>query len=365
METITRDDKIAKLEEVISKFENKDFNVYFFVVDTKNAPNGGVEYMYDIALNLHERGYNVTMLHQEEEFIGPTAWLGERYDVLEHKNIEKNNIPLSASDFLFIPEVLPQVMMQTKNLPCKRILLYQNPEYMLEYMPVGVSLTDLNIYDVITTNRSLEEKISSYFPKVRTKLVRPSIKNCFYPNEEPKKLIVNIMGSGINDVNNILKPFYWTRPVYRWVSFRNMQGMAQTVYADVLREGAITVWADDTTVNAKIALEALKCGNILIAKIPNNVPEWMMEGDELRNDIIWFNTFDELHGILASVIRGWTRNDIVSDFTEVYKKVDKIFAPEIQNADIQMTIIDGLFQSRLNDYHLLLNGIKNNKVENE
>lgn len=364
MNNISKEETIAKLEEIVTKFEKNDFNVYFFVVDTKNSPNGGVEYMYDIALNLHNRGYNVTMLHHEDEFVGPIEWLGERYSVLEHRNVEKNNVPISASDFLFIPEVLAQVMTQTKNLPCRRILLYHNPEYMLEYMPVGVTVTDLGIYDAVTTDRKLEKRLQTYFPKLRTNLVRPSVKTCFYPTQEPKKLIVNIMGSGMNDINNILKPFFWKYPAYRWVSFRNIQGIAQTVCADVLREGAITIWSDDVTVNAKMALEALKCNNILIAKIPNVIPDWMMDGDELRKDIIWFDTFEDLHGILASVIRGWTRNDIVEDFMTVSKKIEKVFSPEIQDADIQMTIIDGIFKNRLNEYKQILSGMKNKK-ENE
>ena len=360
MENITKNDVIKKLEESISKLENKDFNVYFFVVDSKNNPNGGVEYTYDIALTLHNMGYNVTMLHQEEEFIGPIEWLGERYSVLEHKSVENNNVAISASDFLFIPEVYVNVMTQTKNLPCKRIVLYQNPEYMMEFMPVGVTFANLNISDVITTNTNLEDKLKTYFPKVRTGLVRPSVKNCFYTTDEPKKLIVNLITSNKSDLNNIIKPFFWKYPVYNWVSFRDMHGMAQTIFADVLREGAISVWVDDTTVNAQTALEALKCGNILIAKVPNTIPDWMLENGELRNDIIWFNDFDDLHTILTSVIRGWTRNDIVSDFVDVHKKIEHVYNPKIQEYDIKTNIVERIFDERLNEYRQLLVGVKNN-----
>lgn len=364
METVTRQDAINKLEEIVSKFENKDFNVYFFVVDTKNAPNGGVEYMYDIALNLHDKGYNVTMLHQEQEFVGPIEWLGERYSVLEHKNVESNNVAISAADFLFIPEVYVNVMTQTKNLPCKRILVYHTPEYMLEFMPVGATLSDLNMYDAITTNSTLKNQLEKYFPRVKTRVIRPSVKKCFYTTDEPKKLIVNLMGADQSDINNIIKPFFWKNPAYKWVSFRDVRNMAQTVFADVLREGFVSVWVDDKTSNAQVALEALKSGNILIAKVPENIPEWMLENGELRNDVIWFTTFDELHQILASVIRGWTRNDIVSSFTNVYEKLNGVYTPEAQNADIEVDIIKGIFEVRFNEYKQLLLGMKD-KVENE
>jgi hypothetical protein len=363
MENISTNDMLQKLEEVIAKTENKDFNVYFFVIDTKNAPDGSVEYIYDIALNLLNKGYKVTMLHQEEEFIGPVEWLGERYAVLEHKNVEKDNVPISTTDFLFIPESCVSVMTQTKNLRCKKVMLYHTPEYFLKLMPMGATLTDLGIHDVIATSSQLADKVKRYFPNIKVNVVRPSVKNCFYTTDTPKKLIVNIMGSEESDINNILKPFFWKYPAYKWVSFRDMHGMTQNVYADVLREGVITVWVDDKTVNGQIALESLKCGNILIAKVPAMVPEWMVENGELREDIIWFETYDELHNILASVIRGWTRNDIVERFTDVHMKLKNVYTPEAQDKDIDNVIVDTIIRDRLNEYRQMLSGIKSKNVE--
>lgn len=363
MENISMNDMLQKLEDVIAKTEEKDFNVYFFVIDTKNVPDGSVEYMYDIALNLFGKGYKVTMLHQEEEFIGPVEWLGDRYSVLDHKNVEKDNIPISTSDFLFIPESCVSVMTQTKNIKCKKVMLYHTPEFFLKLMPMGVTLSDLNIYDVVVPTSQLAEQVKKYFPYLKVNVIRPSVKNCFYTTGEPKKLIVNIMGSEESDINNILKPFFWKYPAYKWVSFRDMHGMTQNVFADVLREGAITVWVDDKTVSGQIALESLKCGNILIAKVPNNVPEWMIENGELREDIIWFDSYDELHTILASVIRGWTRNDIVETFTEVYEKIKNVYTPAVQDKDIDNVIVDTIVRDRLNEYRQLLSGIKTKNVE--
>lgn len=364
MENINTNEVIQKIEDAIRKSEEKDYHVYFFVIDTKNVPNGNVEYTYDIALDLYSKGYNVTMLHQEEEFVGPFEWLGDRYSVLEHKNVEKDNVPISTTDFLFIPESCVNVMTQTKTLKCKKIMIYHTPEFFFKLMPMGLTLKDLNIYDVITTNSDLASRIKEYFPYVKVSVVRPSVKNSFFVKDEPKKLIVNIMGSEEYDINNILKPFFWKYPAYKWVSFRDMHGMTQKVFGDVLREGAITVWVDDKTSNAKTAFEALKCGNILIAKIPNNVPMWMLENGELRKDIIWFESYDELHRILASVIRGWTKNDIVSDFTTVYERLGNFFNPKMQSLDVDEVIVDTIFKDRLNDYKQLLSGIKNKNEEN-
>lgn len=356
---------IRRIEDAISALNDNSFNVYFFVVDTKGNPNGGVEYIYDIALTLHEDGYNVTMLHQEsEEFIGPFGWLGERYSVLEHKNVEKDNVAIGVSDFLFIPEFFTNVMTQTKGLPCKRIMVYHNPEYMLDLLPVGVTLSDLGIYDVVVPTPQMRDSLKSYFPNIRGYVVRPSVKNAFYTDDTPKKLIVNLMAKGQTDLNKIIKPFFWKYPAYKWVSFRDMNSpMTADLYPQVLREAAITVWVDDETSNATTALEALKSGNILIAKVPDTVPEWMIEDGELRKDIIWFDDFDTFHNILASVIRGWTRNDIKDEFINVYERVNKIYAPEIHKTDIQRVIVEGIFTERGNEFQQLLSGLKNN-VEN-
>ena len=111
MADITKNDMLKVVNESISKLENKEFNIYFFVLDTKGNPSSSLEYIYQTALSLSKMGYNVAMLHQEKEFVGVREWLGDEYADLKHFNIEKDNVPISASDFLFIPEIFANVMM--------------------------------------------------------------------------------------------------------------------------------------------------------------------------------------------------------------------------------------------------------------
>lgn len=367
MDTTQRETAVQRLENALAAFDNKDFNIYFFAVDTKGNPNGGVEYMYDIAFSLHEKGYNVTMLHQEKEFVGPFDWLGERYSVLEHKNVEENNVAIGPMDFVFIPEFYSNVMTQTKELPCKRVVLYHNPEFMLEFLPVGITWPDLGIYDAVVPTPQMAESLKKSFPAMRTHVVRPSVKNAYRTDDEPKKLIVNLITKEQSDLNKVLKPFYWKYPAYKWISFRDLRSpMTAELYPRILREAAISVWVDDETSNATTAFEALKSGNILIAKIPDVVPEWMIEDGELRKDIIWFDNFDDVHNILASVIRGWTKNDIKEEFMTVGERLGNIYTPEIQESDIQKGIIDTLVAGRAGELRHLLAGMKetNNETTN-
>lgn len=357
-------EKIKKLEETIETMVNKDGNVYFFTLDTKNAPNGEVKYIYDIALSLLNMGYKVTMLHQEDEFVGPIEWLGDKYSVLVHKNVKDENVVVTPSDFVFIPEVFSNVMSQTKTLPCKRIIIYYNPAYLTDYMPVGVTMNDLNIYDAITTNETLRDKLKSYFPNLNIKVIRPSISELFFNNDEPKKLIVNLITPTANEVNDIVKPFYWKNPLYKWLSFRDLKGIPQDTLADVMREAAFTVWVDDMTNNAQMALEALKSGSILIAKVPQVTPEWMFENNDYRFGIIWVDSYDMLHDVIASVVRGWTRDDIVEKYLTMSSEVKNIYLPEYQKTDIEKQIVDGIFESTISTYRQIL-AAENNNVKNE
>ncbi len=357
-------EKIKKLEETIETMINRDGNVYFFTLDTKNAPNGEVKYIYDIALSLYNMGYKVTMLHQEEEFIGPIEWLGDSYSVLEHKNVKEENVVVTPSDFVFIPEVFSNVMGQTKSLPCKRIMIYYSPAYLTDYMPVGVTMSDLNIYDAITTNEALKAKLKGYFPNLNVRVVRPSINEIFTNNSEPKKLIVNLITPTANEVNDIVKPFYWKNPLYKWLSFRDLKGIPQPMLADVMREAAITVWVDDMTNNGQMALEALKSGSILIAKVPQVTPEWMVEDGEYRFGIIWVDSYDMLHDILASVVRGWTRDEIVEKYLTMSSEVENLYLLEYQKMDIEKQVIEDIFENTINTYRQIL-AAENNNVKNE
>lgn len=353
-------EKIEKLESIISEINNKENKIYFFTLDTKNAPSGEVEYIYDIALTLLEMGYQVEMLHQEEEFVGPIGWLGEKYEKLVHKNIKTENVSVTPSDFLFIPEVFSNVMGQVKNLPCRKIMIFYSPSYLIDYIPVGVTMMDLNIHDAITTNDNLRDKLRSYFPNLNIKVIRPSVKNFFTNDGKPKKLIVNLLTPTTNEVHDIVKPFYWKNPVYKWLSFRDLKGVPQEVLSDVMREGAITVWVDDLTNNGITALEALKSGSILIAKVPQQVPEWMMDGENYRNGIIWVDSYDMIHDVLASVVRGWTRDEIVDTYLNMSENVKTIMMPEIQKMDIDRFIVNGIIEETLNVYKQILSAEKNN-----
>lgn len=359
---------VQRIETEIGKLKDKSFKVLFYVPDAKNNATGYISYIYQMALTLQQLGYNVKMLYQLDNeytaeelkklnlenqpiddnrvFVGVTESLGEKYATLEHANIQNEELEVSPSDFLIIPEVYSSVMNQTKKLSCKRIVLTQNYNYLTDFIQVGVSWANFGITDTITSCLNQAELVNSVFPYVKTKVLTPYIPSYFYERNEPKKLIVNIITKSQKDANKIIKPFYWKYPMYKWVSFRDLRSYPREMFADYLREGAITIWVDSDTQFGYAPLEAIKSGNIVIGKIPELIPEWMLSEDktQLLDNGIWFNDINSVHKIIADVIRTWINDDIPSEITDAMKETAKKYS-----FDEYKVNLDNLINSYINE----------------
>ena len=374
MAEIDRNEMIKRVEDSIKSLEDKTFNVYFVVLDTKGNPSGTLEYLYKTALVLKNKGYNVTMLHQEDdkEFVGVGDWLGEEYAALPHLSIgenSKNNVDIGPSDFLFVPEVFASVLVHTKQLSCKRVMIMQNYNHLEEFMPVGVTPEDIRVSDVITTTKVQEGILHSFFPNLRTHVVSPSISKMFRRSDNPKKLIVNVISKNQSDISRIVKPFYWKYPIYKWVSFRDLRGLSQETFCEALREAAVTIWVDDKTNFGYSALEALRCGTILLAKVPENLSDWNVDKDDngnerLTNSCIWFENIDRLPEMIASVVRSWTLDKIPQTIYDEEAKLDGLYTEEAQEKEIEYVYEKTLFDERLKSFKEVLSHLKNNVEEN-
>lgn len=370
MAELKKDEMLKIVEENIQKMENKSFNVFFFVIDTKGNPSGSLEYIYRTALTLHELGYKVSMLHQEDEFVGVREWLGDSAADLPHYNIKNENVEISASDFLFIPEILSSVMSQTKTLPCKRVIILQNHSFMADFMPVGVTPFDMNINEMIVTTETLKNISDEYFRGIKTHVVRPMISPVFRNNDTPKKLIVNVISRNQDDISRIVKPFYWKYPVYKWISFRDLRGVTQEVFSDALREGAITVWMDDISDFGYSALEATKSGSIVIAKVPATPTDWTFvhevtdngEQNGLNPAFIWFDDLNRVPDMIASIVRTWTLDKIPQELYDNLSHAADAYNYGSHKEDVTREYVDGLFKKRLSDFKEVLVQIKNDKL---
>ena len=125
-------------------------------------------------------------------------------------------------------------------------------------MPVPAQWGDLGIMEAITNTDVSASLIKEVFPYVKTTTIDPYIDDMYGTTDEPKKLIINIIAKDQSDINKIIKPFYWKYPMYKWVSFRDLRGFPKEMYAQLLRESALTIWIDEEIKLKDEALISLK-----------------------------------------------------------------------------------------------------------
>lgn len=359
---------ISTLEREKQKLEAKESNFYFFVLDTKGNPSATLRYVYQTADTLKELGYKVTMLHQEKDFVGVANWLGEKYASLPHKNVQTENVEISTSDFLFIPEIYANVMSQTKNLPCKRIAILTNMNYLTEIIPVGVTWSDMGIEEVITTSEINKRQILDYFPLIKSHVVSPYVPNMFRKPTKPQDLIINFVSREPSDINKVIKPFFWKYPVYKWISFRDLRGLPQETFADALREGAITIWIDDDTNFGMSLLEAVKCGTLTLAKVPKVASDWMIdEKNQLTESVIWFDDLRKVPDMIASIVRTWLIDEIPDDIEKAGENYNDLYTKEQHVEEVKETYENTLVPGRIREINEALTQFKSqlNNVEKE
>ena len=357
---------LKRVQAEIKKIEKKENNVFFFILDTKGNPSGSLEYIYKLAMIAKNDGYKVAMLYQsadkDDKFVGVKDWLGEDYANIPHYDIANDDVEITPSDILFIPEIFANVMNQTKKLPCKRIAILQNYDYLVEQMPFAAQWGDFGILDAITNTEHNAELLKDIFPYVKTKVITPYIDKMFGTTIKPKKMIVNIVASDQEDINRIIKPFYWKYPSFKWVSFRDLRGFSKEQFAESLRDAAITIWVDDKTSFGYSALEAMKSGSIVIAKIPEEPLKWMNEDSEdkvgkLRNCCIWFDDFHEVQRAIASVVRSWITDKVPSTLFDEAKKVNELYPFETTQKEFS-EYLNGIIENRKKEMEQLVSVVE-------
>ena len=389
----TNKEVINRIEKEIEKLTTKDFTLFFFTIDSKNVPSGSLVYTYELALSMKKMGYNVKMLYQidneltereiqkridkgtynpmdNQVFCGVGDWMGEEYRELEHININKEGAWVVApSDFLFIPEVFSSLMSQTyvHKIPCQRYVLLQNFDYVTDFIPFGAQWINYGIRDCIATTELQANLIKDVMPYVRTTVINPYIPEYFRKPIKPKNLIVNIISKKQSDVNKLMKTFYWKYPMYRFISFKDLRGMNREHYAEQLKEGAITIWIDNDTPFGYGALEAMRCGNLVIGKLPENIQEWMVdENNNLLDNVIWFDNMEQLPEILSKVIGSWMQDEIPNEIIEAMEKTNQLYTKSEWDSNVE-NFVNNIVNKRIQELTIFKNNVTNNeeKIEGE
>lgn len=355
---------LDKINDEIKKLQDNKARFSFIIFDTKGMPNEELEYIYEMALSLDEKGHQVRMLHTEPEFVGVKEWLGEKYANLPHFNATTDTVDFSPSDFLIITDACCNIIGYTKDLPAKRILCVYNLNYLFESFPISITLEDLRIHDVIVASDTIGGYVASLFPSARIHKIQPKINNQFYDDGEPKKLIVNILSNSGSEIETLVKSFYLRYPSYKWVSFRPVRNIARDEAAKALKEGAITVWMDNTTDVALPPVEAMAAGSIVLAKAPENNVEWGLTDGAFNYDFWWFTNTRECASLVASAIYHYLHMNISDELFKLMKNTAEKYRAPINDEQLTM-LADKFISERKNEFEVALKTLKNNLAETE
>jgi hypothetical protein len=337
-------EQIKKIEDILGKLDSKDFNLYFFTLDTKGNPVAGVANIYEHVKVLNELGYKAHILHEKNDYqirgndlgLGIEDWLGEDYANLSHVSIENQDLKVNPEDFIFIPEIFSTVMDQVKGFPCKKVVFSQSPSYMFELLPIGKRWNrDFGFNEVVTTSEAQAEYIKNHFPQMVSHIVPVAIPEYFTKSDKPQKPIVAILSRDNTDTVKIAKSFYLQYPMYKWITFKDMRGMPRKTFARELKQCCLAVWIDDRAGFGTFPLEAMECGVPLIGKIPDMIPEWMITKDENGNESIksngvWTNTTTNIPELISTYMKLFLEDNIPSELTENMESTRGQYTPERQ-----------------------------------
>jgi len=313
---------LDKVQLSINKLKSKKSRIYFFVQNTKGNARASVRYIYQMAYALKKNEFYPIILHEKNDYVGVAKWLGEKYmNEIEHKSMENQNLEISPEDFLIIPEIFGYVLAQVKNLPPAKIVLTQSYANILETLQPGENWSQFGINKCITTTTKQKDHIDKIMKNVSFDIIPPVISDCFSKSNFPAKTIVAVHTKEQRDTINLIKTFYLKYPQYRWITFRDMRGLGELEFANVLKECCLSIWIDTESGFGTFPLESMRCGVPVIGQIPNMMPSWMSEDNG-----VWINDKNMIVDFAADFIQNWLEDNLNDEMFNNMEKTSSEFA---------------------------------------
>lgn len=328
-------EKINKIKESLDILKNNK-SKFLFCVPNIETPSALIYEIYFHAHVLEELGYEVIMLTDNEETNPP--------DYIEDELINKKHLPMSKSklsvgphDFMIIPEIYSNVMEQTKNLPCKRIVLLQSIDYMLNALIPGGSWRNFGIEDVVTTSDMLKDLINLFydFDNYKIKTYNIGIPSYFEKNIKPKKPIISIVGRNPNDISKVVKLFYAKFPQYRWIVFDAMltnskpsKPLRRTDFAEKLKENFAAVWIDRISSFGTFPLECMRCNTIPICLKPDITPDYLVDKTNKKEEMmavenlgVWTKDYYDIPLLIGDLLTKFLDDSLPKEMFSVMNKI--------------------------------------------
>jgi len=142
----------------------------------------------------------------------------------------------------------------------------------------------------------------------------------------------------------------------------DLRSLPREIFANTLRETAITVWLDDETYFGYAPIEAIKSGSIVIGKIPEVIPEWMYNDNktDISTNGLWFNDFKDVHKLMARAIKLWMDDNIPAVVTDEMIKMKDKYSEE-SKLEQTLTVFESVISERITELNEVINKIENTK----
>ena len=344
--------QLQKLENGLSKLQNKGSKFYFLTQDTEGNAMASVDTSYRYVKHLIEAGYNAYVLYEKAEYKGVESWLGSDYSELPHANIASGELKVGPQDFVVIPEIYGNTLEQLTNMPCTKIVLAQSHDYILETLNPGFGWSNYGVTKCITTTEEQKKYISTLFPSVQIDVISPVISDYFLPSEKPKKPIVAIHTRDQRTTMKIIKTFYLQNPQFKWLTFRDMRGMSKEDFAEALGESCLSVWVDRISSFGTYPLESMRCGTPVIGVLPIMKPEWVT-----KENGIWTQDESTVVETIASFMKNWLEDALPE---ELYTSMENVADPYTMEKESESVVkyFETLITEKVTEMEASVNKLK-------
>ena len=377
---------------VISKLEKKDYSIYMYC-PAMSTPSGGISVLFEHAKTLKDAGYNVTVIYEPQQNSRASleatnkarlkgakqpvvifdkfnpSWLGDLKDEVNMRCLAEGELTYSdgttekfesllmnPEDIMVIPEGFPNIMENTANLSCKRVVLAQSWYYILSGMKVGQKWQHFGIKDVISVSDGISEYLNAVMPGLTIRNYKQGIDRELF--NIPEKLsdkapmISYMPGRGPESqmkTNAVIRTFYEFYPHYRWIRFAPLQGLTKEDFAKQLKNSAFALYTDEIAGFGTLPLEAMACGTHLIGWTPFGSKEyinekngfWAVNGDVFQlAELIGMALDRYFSGMLDSeevineyekTLSNYTKQKETETILHIYKQIEDERIKELEN----------------------------------
>ncbi len=361
-----------KIKLSLANLEGKKNKIMFFVPDVNGVPAASIYEIYFHATTLKSIGYDVYMLTETSKFEIPDFIESELTD-LNHVSMESNALTVSPEDLLVIPEIFTNVMEQTKNVPCMRVVLFQSIDNASKALLPGYDWTMFGINHVLTTSKTMERFVEEFYGKGKFKMDSYNVSVPeYFANKYPlKRPVISFITRNERELDKVIKLFLSKYPQFRWVNFEPMlttgkppKHLRRKDFADRLGKNFAAIWIDRISSHALFPLECMKAGTIPISYIPDITPEYLIDENKkaVENCGVWTDDFYQLPALIADTLRKFLDDDISQEVYDGMKKIADKYSPASSQAQL-LAIYEGYFTDRKNGLVAALSALDPKPVE--